>query len=220
MQLRLIAALAATTLAFTACASRQTETNTGEVLRSDTTAAVSVRTADTIATPRRDTSPMMRRDTSSMIPRDTSYAMRRDTLMRRDTSMAMQPGGMSASWRGTIKPKMRAGADTTAMAGMSRIGGTVTVMPSGISGQTSAQITVTGAPRGTLPWHVHVGSCANPGAIIGPPSSYPPLTVASDGSATASVTVPVPTPTTGDYSVNVHQSGTIIACGDLKKGGM
>lgn len=75
-----------------------------------------------------------------------------------------------------------------------------------------------GDPGSVYPWHVHFGTCADTGAIIGE-AAYPALNV--DGSGTAAATADVPSGLDADiaYSVNVHLApdnlATIIACGDL-----
>lgn len=75
-----------------------------------------------------------------------------------------------------------------------------------------------GTPGSVYPWHVHFGTCAATGAIIGA-TVYPELAVGNDGSAFADVTVGAPLDVATAYSVNLHISPdnlpTIIACGDL-----
>lgn len=55
---------------------------------------------------------------------------------------------------------------------------------------------------------------------MGPPAAYPPVSVASNGQATAMANLPgVRRNDAADYKVNFHASpsemGTIIACADL-----
>ena len=112
-------------------------------------------------------------------------------------------------WQGDIRPE-----------GGTRVGGTVMVMP-GAGGQTTATVTLTGAPaNGTHPWHVHSGTCAEKGPIVGPPAAYTPLTTDATGAARLEATLPFATPTSGTYSVNVHMSptqmGMVVGCADLK----
>lgn len=87
---------------------------------------------------------------------------------------------------------------------------------------TQAMVTVARARGGDqLPWHVHEGTCDTPGGdIVGPPSAYPPLSVASNGQATAMANLPgVRLNEAGEYKVNFHASssdmGTIVACANL-----
>jgi hypothetical protein len=69
------------------------------------------------------------------------------------------------------------------------------------------------------PWHVHFGTCATGGAIVGDPASYDLLVIASDGTAASDVTVRTALDPTQAYHVNIHYSESqidrIIACGDL-----
>ena len=118
-------------------------------------------------------------------------------------------GGAAPMWQGEIRPESG-----------TRVGGTVMVMP-GAGGQTTATVTLTGAPaNGTHPWHVHSGTCAEKGPIVGPPAAYTPITADSTGAARLEATLPFATPASGSYSVNVHMSptqmGMIVGCADLK----
>lgn len=75
---------------------------------------------------------------------------------------------------------------------------------------------VAGALR---PWHVHVGSCAKPGPVLGDPSAYAALKVAPDGTTKGKATLALAWPSDGDFYVSIHESAanmrTIVACGDL-----
>jgi hypothetical protein len=109
-------------------------------------------------------------------------------------------------------------ATPSALAGALDLRGTAWMAPSG--GHTLAGVSISNAaPGGTHPWHIHEGQCGGNGAIVGPPDAYPPLNVASDGTASAQANLPIPLPQSGQYYVNVHASsdnmGTIIACGNL-----
>ena len=132
-----------------------------------------------------------------------------------DTAISAAPNTAAASsaaapmWQGDIRPESG-----------TRVGGTVMVMP-GAGGQTTATVTLTGAPaNGTHPWHVHSGTCAEKGPIVGPPAAYTPLATDATGAARLEATLPFATPTSGSYSVNVHMSsaqmGMIVGCADLK----
>jgi superoxide dismutase, Cu-Zn family len=88
-------------------------------------------------------------------------------------------------------------------------------------GTTAVAINLAGGtPNATHPWHVHSGTCASGGPIVGDPAAYPPLTPGSGGSAAATAALRVPLVPGSDYHVNVHlsptQLGTVIACGDLR----
>jgi hypothetical protein len=84
----------------------------------------------------------------------------------------------------------------------------------------TAGIAMAGDEPGVVrPWHVHVNTCEEGGAIFGLDEHYPRLEVGADGTASAVVDVPlVPNPNVS-YHVNVHLSAdemdVIIACGDI-----
>jgi hypothetical protein len=123
----------------------------------------------------------------------------------------MEAAGESwEEWTGAIQG-MGAGA---------RISGTarVRVQESGMT----ATVNISNAPAGEqLPWHVHEGSCDQPGgAIVGTPAAYPPVSVASNGTATATASLSgVRLNEASRYKVNFHASptemGTILACANL-----
>jgi hypothetical protein len=87
------------------------------------------------------------------------------------------------------------------------------------SGMSHVTVTISGAAPGeTHPWHIHEGKCSDAGApVVGPASSYPPLTVGADGTATATADVPVELNEAKNYIINFLKSptdmGTIGACG-------
>ncbi len=130
-----------------------------------------------------------------------------------DTGMAAM-GGMNDRWMATLEP-----------VGGTNVTGTATVMPGTAAGTTMAEVTINGAPaNGVHPWHIHAGTCASGGDIVGPPGDYPPLQADANGTGSASTTVNIAAPTTGEYHVKAHMSptdlGTIVACGDLRMGAM
>lgn len=88
--------------------------------------------------------------------------------------------------------------------------------------ETAASVSIAGARSGaTHPWHVHAGTCGSGGAIVGPASAYPPLTVGSNGQASATARLDVGLEPGAQYYVNVHESpsnlGTIIGCMQLRR---
>lgn len=88
--------------------------------------------------------------------------------------------------------------------------------------ETAASLSVAGARAGaTHPWHIHAGTCGSGGAIVGPAASYPPLTIGSNGQATATARIPVGLESSAQYYVNIHQSpsdlGTIVGCLQLRR---
>lgn len=101
-------------------------------------------------------------------------------------------------------------------------GGTVrgTATATAREGHTVAAISITGGTPGAVhPWHIHEGTCASGGPVVGPANAYPPLQVASNGAATADAHLMLTLNEARDYHVNVHASpsemGNIISCGAL-----
>lgn len=93
------------------------------------------------------------------------------------------------------------------------------------SDSLSAEIQLSGArPGSEITWHIHLGSCADRGMILGLEGAYPALKVGADGKARGGVTVAGALPAQGEYSITVHKSNsemTPLACGSLRStGGM
>ena len=85
----------------------------------------------------------------------------------------------------------------------------------------AAQVEVRNDTRGAVrPWHVHIGTCAQGGAIVGLDADYARLLVDLDGVARNTVRIPVRLVPEASLYVDVHESdaafNTIIACGDLE----
>jgi len=85
----------------------------------------------------------------------------------------------------------------------------------------AAQVTLRNDIQGAVrPWHVHIGTCARGGAIVGLDADYPRLLVDLDGMARSTVRIPVRLDPAATFHVDVHESdaafNTIIACGDLE----
>lgn len=102
----------------------------------------------------------------------------------------------------------------------SKVKGPVSMVPGMAAGTTELEVSFTGDVAGTTrPWHVHVGSCAKRGAVLGDAKAYTPLTVGSSGAAQGKATLRLAWPEGGNYYVNIHESaanmGKIVACGDL-----
>ncbi|MEX1184187.1 MAG: hypothetical protein WEF86_13225 [Gemmatimonadota bacterium] len=100
----------------------------------------------------------------------------------------------------------------------SGVRGAAAVYAAGVGSQVS--ISIAGStPNAHHPWHVHRGTCATGGAIVGDRDAYPPLHVGSDGAASGTATISVGLDENTEYHVNVHKSatemGTAIACGNL-----
>ncbi|HEX6631751.1 MAG TPA: hypothetical protein VF048_11710 [Gemmatimonadaceae bacterium] len=126
---------------------------------------------------------------------------------RRDVDVE-QPGKKGEDWTATLQQQ-----------GGSGVTGTLTAAV--LSGTTNATLTVNGAaPGASHPWHIHNGTCATGGGIVGQPDAYPPLVIGDQGSGRASVQLQLQLNEAQRYHVNVHASAsdmaTIVACGDLK----
>ncbi len=121
-------------------------------------------------------------------------------------------------------PAARWNATLESMAG-TKVTGTASVMAGASAGTTMAEVTISGAPaNGQHPWHIHAGTCATGGDIVGPATDYTPITADASGNGSSTATVNIAAPTSGEFHVNVHMSPTdlktIVACGDLKMGAM
>lgn len=112
-------------------------------------------------------------------------------------------------WKGNITGRgMWTGASGTATARVEGDNTAVTLLLTGLP------------PGGPYPWHVHDGTCATGGPIVGDPAAYAPLTVGADGRAEANARLlGTKFNEAKKYHVNVHRSptdlATIIACGEL-----
>ncbi|HEX2094241.1 MAG TPA: hypothetical protein VHG28_17690 [Longimicrobiaceae bacterium] len=86
---------------------------------------------------------------------------------------------------------------------------------------TIATLSISGGRSGGVhPWHIHEGTCATGGPVVGPASAYPPLNVASNGQASAEAHLMLQLNEAQSYHINVHASptemGNIVACGALE----
>jgi len=116
-----------------------------------------------------------------------------------------QPSLGAAKWRAILGP-----------VGGARVrGGAIAEAKSAES--TRFTVTIRDAPANvTLAWHMHSGTCASPGGVVG--SGYPELRSGPGGTAEAAVVVAVAPPEQGDFVVQVHgANGSPIACGELKR---
>ncbi|MES2525340.1 MAG: hypothetical protein V4617_21795 [Gemmatimonadota bacterium] len=115
-------------------------------------------------------------------------------------------------WSGTVAGKD--GSKTT---------GSAMMMATSDGAGTEVTLTLKGETASvTRPWHIHVGSCAKSGGILGGGRSYTPITVDDKGSGTSKATLMLAVPDTGSYYVSVHESpanmSNVVACGDLAAG--
>lgn len=102
----------------------------------------------------------------------------------------------------------------------SKIRGVIAMEAGKTVGTTSAVVKYAGDIAGAVrPWHVHVGSCAKGGAVLGAATAYTPLIVNTKGAAEGNSVLRLALPDSGEYYVNIHESaanmGKIVACGDL-----
>ena len=119
---------------------------------------------------------------------------------------------VQSHWMGAVKGMD--GAATT---------GTAAMMAGKSVNTTEVTIDLKGETAGiTRPWHVHVGSCAKGGGVLGGGRAYTPITIDLKGNGSSTATLAIALPDTGSYYVNVHESsenmGKIVACGDLSSG--
>lgn len=89
-----------------------------------------------------------------------------------------------------------------------------------LDGRTDVEINFAGGTSGaTHPWHIHSGTCATGGGVVGGGQSYTPLRPDASGNATSQAVLPTELTAGESYHVNVHRSpqamGEIISCGDL-----
>jgi hypothetical protein len=110
------------------------------------------------------------------------------------------------------------GAQLYATPGYEPIAGTASVSWGIGSGQFVATATIMNdVPDAIRPWHVHFGTCATGGDIVG--VGYDPLVINAGGVGHVTNTIAFELDPAAAYHVNVHDSPatltTIIACGDL-----
>ena len=115
-----------------------------------------------------------------------------------------------SEWAGAVK----------GLGGM-KLHGSATVKPSADGKQTMVDFKIAGDVAGSVrPWHIHSGSCAKNGGVVGGGASYTPITIDKKGKGEGKATLAIVVPDTGSYYVNVHESaanmGHAVACGDLK----
>jgi hypothetical protein len=99
----------------------------------------------------------------------------------------------------------------------SNVRGTAKAQSVGVG--TGVSISIEGAAASAQhPWHVHTGTCATGGGIVGSANAYPVLTAGMGGAASANASIGVALREDERYHVNVHRSPTdltVISCGDL-----
>lgn len=108
----------------------------------------------------------------------------------------------------------------------STVTGTVAMVPGQEMGTTTITVALVGANPGTYYWHIHVGPCNEPGALLGERSQYRPIKVSDTGRGKIQETISLPPPSGGNYHIIVHETnsptaeGHIVACGELLETGV
>ena len=103
-----------------------------------------------------------------------------------------------------------------------KVSGSASVKPTADGKGTDVQVTLTGdTPGATRPWHIHTGSCAASGGVVGGGRAYTPMVIDAKGNGSAKATLPIALADTATYYVNIHDAaaamGIIVACGDLTR---
>jgi hypothetical protein len=113
---------------------------------------------------------------------------------------------------------------TAAMRGKDgrKLSGAAAAKPTADGLGTDVTLTLDGdTPGATRPWHIHAGSCAKGGPVVGAARAYAPMSIDTKGRASAKATLAVVLADTATYYVNVHDAaaamGIIVACGDLAR---
>jgi len=104
--------------------------------------------------------------------------------------------------------------------------GSVVVEPGAKPNHTVVRVVISGdAPGAMRPWHLHAGTCAADGRllgpIVGPEQSYARIRINPRGNGVAVVDLPIPFPEAGELCVHVHESTKvmrhIVTCGQLSR---
>jgi hypothetical protein len=103
-----------------------------------------------------------------------------------------------------------------------KLTGSAVAKPTADGAGTEVTVTLDGdTPGATRPWHIHAGSCAKSGGVVGAGRAYTPMTIDGKGHGTATAKLAVALADTTTYYVNIHDAaaamGIIVACGDLAK---
>lgn len=101
-----------------------------------------------------------------------------------------------------------------------KVTGTATARPAADGTSTDVVVTIDGdTPGATRPWHIHAGSCAKGGGVVGGGRAYTPIGIDLKGHGSATAKLPVLLADTTTYYVNIHDAAAamniIVACGDL-----
>ena len=144
--------------------------------------------------------------------------------MRRSLPLSLAATGVLAALALSTPAAARLRDWTTTLAGKDgrKVTGAAVVKP-GANG-AGAEVTVTldgDTPGATRPWHIHAGSCAKSGGVVGGARAYSPIVIDLKGHGGATAKLDVALSDTTTYYVNIHDAAaamqTIVACGDLAK---
>lgn len=108
----------------------------------------------------------------------------------------------------------------------STVTGIATMAPADEPGTTLVTVSLIGADPGTYYWHLYVGSCESPGALLGDRSQYRSITVGDDGRAVLVEEMAFEPPSGGNYNIVIHESADppnqakVVACGALLETGV
>jgi hypothetical protein len=131
-------------------------------------------------------------------------------------ALALMAGGTvvaaDSAWKASLHPTNN-----------SKVEGSADVKANGTDA-TMMSVKIKNASAGTTyAWHMHSGTCAAGGPVVGDAMAYPKLTADSTGVGRSEATISVSPPASGDHSIHVHapspdamKPGLEVACGDLK----
>ncbi len=113
-------------------------------------------------------------------------------------------------------------ASNAANSGQMPVEGIATITPARDERHMVVVLKLTrGALGSTYLWHISPGVCGSADdAALGPTADYPLLTLAADGTGSATALVGSAAPTSGSFFVTVHAAsgtGQALACGNLKQ---
>jgi hypothetical protein len=103
-----------------------------------------------------------------------------------------------------------------------KVTGSAVVKPGASGAGSEVTVSLDGdTPGATRPWHIHAGSCARNGGVVGAARAYTPMLIDLKGHGSATAKLDVALSDTTTYYVNIHDASAamqvIVACGDLAK---
>lgn len=144
--------------------------------------------------------------------------------MRRFSLLSLAALGTLAALAFSTPASARLRDWTATLAGKDgrKVTGSATVKPGANGAGSEVTVTLDGdTPGATRPWHIHAGSCAKSGGVVGAARAYSPIAIDLKGHGSATAKLDVALSDTTTYYVNIHDAAaamqTIVACGDLAK---